>query len=156
MALSDTYIDLPRETVWQALADGRRYAEWVVGTREICSVDAGWPRVGSRLHFIVGYGPLKLSDRTVVRVSEAPERLELEVKAGPFGTVRVAIRLIEWGEGTVVILDEHPLRGVGAGLHGPPSEIFLQLRNRLMLRNLTTVSHEVARQAPRPTPELSA
>ncbi|MDX6739155.1 SRPBCC family protein [Actinocorallia sp. A-T 12471] len=141
MAVRDVYIDAPRESVWRTLADGMTYAEWVVGTREVRSVDPAWPDVGAELHFTVGFGPLALHDRTVVRVCRPFERLELEISAGLLGTVRAAIQLIEWGKGTVVVLDEHPLRGVSAGLHGPPTELILHLRNRLVLRKLTEVVH---------------
>jgi uncharacterized protein YndB with AHSA1/START domain len=140
MAVRQTFIALPPEAVWETLADGRRYAEWVVGTREVQAANVRWPRVGAEIHFVFGYGPLKLHDRTVVRVCEPPQRLELEVHAGPFGTARVAIRLIAWGEGTVLILDEHPLRGLSAGLHGPHIEMLLHLRNRLMLRKLARLA----------------
>jgi uncharacterized protein YndB with AHSA1/START domain len=140
MAVRPIFIALPRETVWATLADGRRYAEWVVGTREVRAADQSWPQVGAAIHFVFGYGPLKLHDHTVVRVCEPPRRLELEVHAGPFGTARAAFELIAWGEGTVVILDEHPLRGLGAGLHGPHVEVFLHLRNRLTLRNLARLA----------------
>src|SRR4051794_22167187 len=153
MAILRTFIDLPRSSVWETLSDGRKYAEWVVGTRDIRSVDADWPAVGSELHFVVGYGPLKLNDRTVVRVCEEPRRLELEIKAGPFGAIRVAIELIPWGEGTLVILDEHPLKGLSAGLHGPHTEALLFIRNRVMLRNLAGVTEKVHRETRQKTSE---
>src|SRR5690242_21505764 len=119
MAILHTYIDLPRTKVWETLADGERYAEWVVGTRDILAVDDHWPAPGAALRYVVGFGPFRLEDRTVVRVREEPGILELEIKAGPFGAIRVAIELREWGEGTLPILDEHPLKGISAGLHGP-------------------------------------
>jgi len=153
MAILRTFIDLPRSSVWEALSDGRKYAEWVVGTRDIRAVDADWPAVGSELHFVVGYGPLKLNDRTVVRVCEEPGRLELEVKAGPFGAIRVAIELIPWGEGTLVTLDEHPLKGLSSGLKGPPSDPLLFIRNRVMLRNLAGVTEKVHRENRQKTTE---
>ncbi|MGK5550657.1 SRPBCC family protein [Actinomadura kijaniata] len=142
MAVRQAFIAAPPKDVWAALADGGRYADWVVGTRAILHEDPGWPAVGSRIEFEAGIGPLTLRDQTVVRVCEPPERLEMEIKAGVFGAVRVAFQLIEWGEGTVVIVDEHPLRGLAGGLHGPPGELVLHLRNRLMLRNLRHVVHD--------------
>ncbi|ROO88667.1 polyketide cyclase/dehydrase/lipid transport protein [Actinocorallia herbida] len=144
MAVRDVYIEVPRERVWRVLATGTAYAEWVVGTREVRSVDPAWPAVGAELHFTAGYGPWALHDRTVVRVSRPPERLELEIHAGRFGTIRAALQLIEWGAGTVVVLDEHPLRGIGATLHSPTTELFLNLRNRLALDNLAKVALRAA------------
>ncbi|MCD0451588.1 SRPBCC family protein [Actinocorallia sp. API 0066] len=149
MAVREVFIDQPPDIVWGVLSDGKKYAEWVVGTRKVQEVDPGWPAPGASLQYVARYGPFGLSDRTVVRICAPPERLEMEIKAGPFGSVRVAIRLIPWGTGTVVILDEHPLRGISAGLHGPLSELVLHVRNRLMLRELAhTVERSAARQRP--------
>ncbi|MFG2005580.1 SRPBCC family protein [Spirillospora sp. NPDC048911] len=142
MAVRHSYFAAPREAVWAALADGARYADWVVGTQEILREDPAWPAVGSQIEFSVGWGPLKYRNRTVVRICEPLDRLELEIKVGLLGTVRVAFQLLEWGEGTVAIVDEHPLRGISAGLHGPPGDMILHLRNRLMLRNLTALVQE--------------
>jgi uncharacterized protein YndB with AHSA1/START domain len=146
MALRRRYLAAPREAVWAALSDGSRYAEWVAGTREIRRTDPRWPKVGAEIEFVAGYGPLVLNDHTTVRVCQPPERLELEVRAGSLGTVRVAFHLTEWGVGTLVTLDEHPLRGVSAGLHGPPAEWVTHLRNRLVLRRLSELAREKARE----------
>lgn len=150
MAVLHTFVDIPRESVWEALEDGRRYAEWVVGTRDIVSVDPSWPAVGAELEFVVGYGPFRFQDRTVVRLCEPGSRLELEIKAGRFGAIRVAFELKDWGAGTLVICDEHPLKGLSTGLEGPPTDVLLFFRNRVMLRNLAGVAEKV-RQAERST-----
>ncbi|GAB2864742.1 SRPBCC family protein [Actinocorallia aurea] len=143
MAVRDIYIEAPREDVWRVLANGMAYAEWVVGTREVRSVDPAWPAVGAELQFTAGYGPWRLHDRTVVRVSRPPDRLELEIHARRFGTIRAAVQLIEWGTGTVVVLDEHPLRGLSAAFHSPTTELVLHLRNRVVLGNLSRVARRV-------------
>ncbi|MQY06779.1 SRPBCC family protein [Actinomadura macrotermitis] len=145
MAVRHHFIDAPPDAVWAALADGSRYADWVVGTKRILREDPQWPQVGAEIRFEFGAGPLTFSDRTVVRVCEPPERLELEIKARIFGTVRMAFSLTAWGEGTLVIADEHPLTGLGTGLQGPPAELVLNLRNRLMLRNLDAVVQDKRR-----------
>jgi hypothetical protein len=43
--------------------------------------------------------------------------LGLEADGGPLGTARIVLDLSEWGEDTVVVLDEHPLRGPGYQPH---------------------------------------
>ncbi|MEV4614951.1 SRPBCC family protein [Kitasatospora sp. NPDC049258] len=136
MAQRQQLVERPPQDVWDVLADGRRYAQWVVGTQEILDADAHWPQVGARLVFRAGIGPFNFRDSCVVRICEPGRRLELEAKADPFGTARIAITLIPWAEHTLVILDEHPLRGPGARLEGPASELVLHLRNRRMLANL--------------------
>lgn len=133
--------------VWQVLANGESYAQWVVGTQEILEVDPAWPAVGAALRFRAGIGPLHFEDSCVVRICEPERRLELEAIAEPFGTARIAFTLIPWSTHTLVILDEHPLRGPGALLQGPPSELILHLRNRRILGNLarTAVEHRETR-----------
>lgn len=134
--MRNVLVEASPEKVWESLADGHSYAEWVVGTRAIRDVDPHWPAEGSWLHYTVGAGPLRAEDVTIVRMSRPPERLELEANASPIGTARISIELIPWGDACVVVIDEHPLRGPGPLLHNPLSETLFTLRNRLMLRRL--------------------
>jgi uncharacterized protein YndB with AHSA1/START domain len=140
MAARQQLVKCPPHQVWQVLADGSSYAQWVVGTQEILHVDPAWPAVGAALRFQLGLGPLHFQDSCVVRICEPERRLELEARAQPFGTARIAFTLIPWAADTLVILDEHPLLGPGARLQGPPSEFILHLRNRRMLGNLARVA----------------
>lgn len=128
--------------VWSVLADGYAYAHWVVGTTQIREVDSAWPETGSSIYYTVGRGRFRFDDRSTVRLLEPERRIELEANAPPLGSARVAIGLIPWGDGeTVIILDEHPLRGRGAQLHSGVVELLLHLRNRRMLNNLARVVH---------------
>ncbi len=134
----------PRQ-VWAVLADGWRYADWVLGTRAIRAVDVEWPARGSCLHYTVGYGPLAYRNRTTVAAC-VPERvLELEVHAGPAGTARVGLRLTPERDGTLVMLEEHPLRGPVAWLHTPLANLPYALRGHLMLRDLARLAEEPGR-----------
>lgn len=139
MAIRNAVVEAPPEDVWAVLADGWAYQEWVVGTQRIRSVDPSWPAAGATIEFTAGVGPLTVEDTTVVRISEPPDRLELEAHADPLGTARVAIRLIRWGEGCLIVLDEHPLRGPGLRGHFWLTEAVLSLRHRRMLRNLVAL-----------------
>lgn len=136
MAIRQVLVDASPERVWAVLADGWSYEAWVVGTRKIRSVDPDWPALGSALDYTAGFPPFQVEDRTVVRRVDPGHRLELEVQAPPLGSARVAIELIPWGDATVVVLDEHPLRGLGARLHTAPVEFLMHQRNRRMLANL--------------------
>jgi uncharacterized protein YndB with AHSA1/START domain len=129
-------VERPPAQVWDVLADGYAYADWVIGTREIRAVDDGWPAVGTSLHYTVGWGPLALRGRTTVRQVEKGRRLGLEADAGPLGSARIVIDLDEWGDGTVVVLDEHPLRGPAYWLHSAVSETVLLVRGRPMVNQL--------------------
>jgi hypothetical protein len=122
--------------VWDVLADGHRYAEWVVGTSESHPVRGQWPRTGAAIRYQVRLGPVRLDNETVVRSCEEGSRLELEAHAGVLGTARIAIELRPWGENCLVIVDEHPLRGAGGRFHNVGFEALIQLRHRTMLARL--------------------
>ncbi|GAA2417110.1 SRPBCC family protein [Streptomyces glaucosporus] len=125
--------------MWGVLADADQYQKWVVGTRSTHEAEGDWPGVGASLRYEIGMGPLTVQGHTVVRVCEPPDRLELEASAGRLGTARIAVRLTPWGEGTLITMDEHPLRGTVARLHTAPVDVALQLRHRLMLTRLRNV-----------------
>jgi carbon monoxide dehydrogenase subunit G len=136
MAVVNVLVRRPPEDVWRVLADGYSYAQWVPGTREIRAVDDGWPRVSTSLHYTVGVGPFRLRGATTVRRAEPGRQLGLEADGGPLGTARISIDLLDWGEDTVVVLDEHPLRGPGYRWHNALSDAFLLLRGRPMVHRL--------------------
>jgi carbon monoxide dehydrogenase subunit G len=136
MATVNVLVRRPPEQVWDVLADGSCYADWVVGTKEIRAVDDGWPAVGTSIHYTVGVGPLELRGRTTVRVAEEHRRLGLEADAGLIGTARIVIDLVPWGDETVVELDESPLRGPAYQLHTMVSDALLLVRGRPMVANL--------------------
>jgi uncharacterized protein YndB with AHSA1/START domain len=147
VAVVNVLVQRPPEQVWAVLADGSSYAEWVVGTREIRGVDEDWPALGSAIQYAVGVGPVRLEGSTTVRSVEPGRRLGLEADGRPFGTARILIELFPWGEDTVVVLDEHPLRGPGYHLHNTLSDAVLLLRGRPMIRNLARL---VEKRNPRP------
>jgi hypothetical protein len=143
MAVLNVLVDRSSREVWDVLADGRSYAEWVLGTRNIRDVDPDWPGQGAEIRYAVGIGRWTFEDITTVRLAEPGRRLELEAHAGRLGTARVSIVLLPWGESqTVVILDEHPLSGPGARWHSIMVEALLRLRNERMLRSLTRVVYQ--------------
>ncbi|HEY1634374.1 MAG TPA: SRPBCC family protein [Acidimicrobiales bacterium] len=136
MAVRNVLIPHEPDAVWSVLADGYSYAEWVVGTKEIHSVDQYWPEVGSSLRFTAGLGRLSITDFTTSRLCVPGDRLELEARALPYGSVRISIEILPWGGESVVIIDEHPLRGPTPLLENPLVEFGLTIRNRQMLRKL--------------------
>jgi uncharacterized protein YndB with AHSA1/START domain len=150
VALRNVVVKAPPEEVWSVLADGRSYSEWVVGTQEIVEVDPEWPRPGNSIHFRAGAGPLSLRDHTVSRVCEPPHLLQLEAYAHPIGSVRISIEVVSWGSDSLVILDEHPLRGPGLLLENPLVEGILTLRNRRMVRLLARLVEERSRSRSNP------
>lgn len=125
----------PRQ-VFDVLRDGRSYAVWVVGTRAIRAVDPGWPAPGTRIHYTVGYGPLRKDDVTSALAYEPDVRLELEAHAWPAGTAGIVLTAEPVGEGTRVRIDEAPRRGPARLLHNPVAAAAIRLRNVETLRRL--------------------
>ena len=142
MASVNVLVRRTPEQVWDVLSDGRAYAAWVLGTREIRAVDDGWPAVGSSIHYTVGWGPLALRGRTTVRAADPGRVLGLEADAGLLGTARIVLELSTWGEGTVVVLDEHPLTGTGSWLHNPVTDVVSLVRQEPMMRKLARLVEE--------------
>jgi hypothetical protein len=142
--------------VWDVLADGHRYAEWVVGTSSSEPVRGQWPHKDAAIRFQVRLGPLRLVNETVVRRCEEGVSLELEAHAGVLGTARIAIELRPWGEQCLVIVDEHPLQGAGGRLHNVGFDALIQLRHRTMLARLARLSENPARDASHPVTVPSA
>jgi uncharacterized protein YndB with AHSA1/START domain len=130
--------------VWAALSDGFTYSRWVVGTRMIRDVDAGWPAPGSKLHYRIGHGPLRHDGHTEVLSVDPGRRLELEAHAWPVGSARIELTLSAVGDGCQVQIVEHPKRGAAAWLHNPLGDGLLRLRNVETLRRLEQVAVERA------------
>ncbi|WP_392958282.1 SRPBCC family protein [Streptomyces sp. LN245] len=136
MAVRHRLIRKSPQDVWEVLSDVQRYGDWVVGPSRAEPDEGRWPELGAALRYEIRIGPLTLRNRTVVRRSEPAAVLELEADSGPLGTARIAMELRPWGEHTLIILDEHPLRGAGGALHNGLLEVAQQIRNRAMLGRL--------------------
>ncbi|MFF5933730.1 SRPBCC family protein [Streptomyces sp. NPDC012508] len=139
MAVRHQLIHRPPHAVWAVLADPTRYGEWVVGPSESTPLDQSWPEVGSRLRYTVRLGPWSTDGTTTVRHTVSGRELELEAAFKALGTARIFLQLRPWGEETLVVCDEHPLRGLGGTLHNSVSEAAVQLRHRGMLARLARV-----------------
>ncbi|MGW7331980.1 SRPBCC family protein [Streptomyces sp. NPDC054840] len=142
MAVRHQLIRRSPPAVWAVLADPTLYGEWVVGPSGSTPLDPTWPAVGSRLRYTVRLGPWSAEGTTTVRHQETGKELELEASFKALGTARIFLQLRPWGEETLVVCDEHPLRGLGGTLHNPVSEAALQLRHRGMLARLARVVEE--------------
>ncbi|WP_418960833.1 SRPBCC family protein [Streptomyces tritici] len=123
------------QDVWSVLSDGRSYSRWVVGAHDSVQKDPEWPAEGSELAYSLKAGPWTYRGRTVSRLCEPVRRLELEAMSG-LGSARIAFRVEPWGDETLVVVDEHPLRGPAARWHNAVLDAFLRLRHRGMLARL--------------------
>ena len=99
MAIVEKVIDAPPQQVFDVLADGWTYSDWVVGTAHVRDVDDAWPRVGSQLHHKAGPWPFSLQDASTVLVCEPPHRLVLRAGLWPAGEAIVVFTLHPVGDG---------------------------------------------------------
>ncbi|MFI7607211.1 SRPBCC family protein [Micromonospora sp. NPDC049366] len=136
-------IDAPPQQVFDVLADGWTYSDWVVGTAHVRDVDDEWPKVGSQLHHRAGPWPLSLQDASTVLLCEPPHRLVLRAGLWPAGEAIVTFTLdpVDGNpNATRVRIGEDfaagPLRWVRTKLN----DLVLHLRNRETLARLSDIA----------------
>lgn len=130
----------PRE-VWDVLADGWSYANWVVGASRIRNVDATWPAVGSKIHHSVGLWPVLLDDHTEVVEETTGRELVLHARAWPFGQaeIRVSVEPTPSG-GCRMTMSEHVVGGPLTILPTFLQEQMVLPRNRECLTRLALIA----------------
>jgi uncharacterized protein YndB with AHSA1/START domain len=136
MAVSSVRVDAPTERVWSALTTPETYPRWLAGAKRIRHVEQTWPEQGSSFHHTVGVGPLTVKDTTTVKEIDPPRRLVLKVRARPVGEGMVTFVVAPEGDGTIITVEEHPLRTAVDFLTRPVLEASIRLRNDKSLRNL--------------------
>ena len=100
-----------RQQVWNVIADGWTYSQWVVGNTRMRAVDPRWPAPGAVIHHTIGIWPVVLDDETEVESSTPLEELVLLAKGRPFGGARITLRLSDSGAGCRVEMAEVPVGG---------------------------------------------
>jgi hypothetical protein len=102
---TELHLDATPAAVFDVLADGVRYADWVVGAKRIRRIEGDFPAPGSVLHNVVGPPLVSVPGSTTVVESAPPRHLLLEARVGPF-TARVRFELVPDLPGTLVAMDE--------------------------------------------------
>jgi hypothetical protein len=136
-----------RQQVWDVVADGWTYSQWVVGNTRMRAVDPGWPAPGSKIHHTVGVWPLVFNDETEVESSTPLELLILLAKGRPLGGARIVLRLFDIQDGCRIEMAEVP---VGAPLNLVPRRLALAAaypRNRECLARLAALAERRTRPA---------
>ena len=136
MAVNEIEIAASPERVFDVLADGHSYAEWVVGAKEIRAADPAFPEPGTRFHHSIGVGPLTIKDSTRVVELERPTRLVLEAHLGLLGGMLITLDLREHGGGTQVLMTESASAGIPARVLHRLGDVVLRGRNFLSLERL--------------------
>lgn len=140
MGRNSTWVDAPPERVFEVLADPFTYEDWVVGTTKIRHADDAWPAKGARLHHTVGIPPLGTRDHTEVVAVKAPERLELDTLARPFGRAKVELSLEPEGLGTRLTIVEDPTGWTAPLRLSPAVHLLIRFRNAETLRRLKAIA----------------
>jgi uncharacterized protein YndB with AHSA1/START domain len=152
MAVRQRLVEASPEEVWDVLADASGYGEWVVGTSSTRPMEGDWPGVGAQIEYRIPMGRWSAAGRTTVRFCERPHHLELEADSGRLGTARIALEIRPWGEETLIVFEEHPLRGPGGLLHNAAVDAVAQIRNRSMLSRLAKLVEKRRTAGGRPAP----
>ncbi|MBN3459578.1 SRPBCC family protein [Mycobacterium sp. DSM 3803] len=128
-----------RKQVWDVVANGWTYSQWVVGNTRMRAVAPNWPAPGSKIHHTIGVWPVVVNDETVVESCTPLEELVLLAKVRPFGGARITLRLTDIHNGTRVEMAEVP---VGGPLNWLPRRLSLLLvypRNRECVERLVSL-----------------
>nr|WP_091653487.1 SRPBCC family protein [Micromonospora pallida] len=141
MAIVEKVIGAPPQQVFDVLADGWTYSDWVVGTTHMRDVDDGWPGVGTRLHHRAGPWPFSLTDASRVLVCEPPHRLVIRAGLWPAGEATVVFTLDPVGpDATRVRLGEDFTAGPLRWIRNKLNDLVLKQRNKETLNRLSDIA----------------
>ncbi|WP_091227138.1 SRPBCC family protein [Microbacterium sp. 3J1] len=124
------------DDVFRVLADGWLYPGWVVGASRMRDVDESWPQPGAELHHSVGVWPALLDDTTVVEEWSPPNRMVMRARGWPIGEARVTLRVRAYDGGSMVRIDEEPVKGPATLVPSLITTPLLRWRNSETLHRL--------------------
>jgi polyketide cyclase/dehydrase/lipid transport protein len=136
-------ISAPRERVWDVIADGWTYTQWVVGNSRTRAVDPNWPEPGASIKHSVGVWPLVINDATVVESCDAPRQLVLRAHLGRLGAARITMRLHETPQGCRVEMIEVPVEGPAGVIPDRLALAAVYPRNRECLLRLAALAEQL-------------
>lgn len=129
------------ERVFAVLADPRRYAYFVVGTRRIRRFDPRWPEPGSMFHHSLGVGVTAIRDTTQSTAVDPPRRLVVQPRMRPLAVNESVFVLTHTDGQTVIEVEETAVAGPATHkVVAPIVDRLLALRNALLLRRLCKVA----------------
>ncbi|HET6877911.1 MAG TPA: SRPBCC family protein [Jatrophihabitans sp.] len=148
MATNKQRINASPHRVFEVLADGWSYSNWVVGTSHMMAVEPEWPQARSRLFHATGVWPLTLRDETVVDEVEPDRLLALTARGWPLGEATIRLELEDDGDGgCIVTMQEVPTAGSARLMHNKLVDGMLRVRNVESLRRLAGLAER--RTAPK-------
>jgi uncharacterized protein YndB with AHSA1/START domain len=140
VAIVERVIEAPPQRVFDVLADGWTYSDWVVGTTHLRDVDDTWPAVGAQLHHKAGPWPLSLEDTSTVLRCAPPHRLVLRAGLWPAGEAIVSFTLEPVDGGTRVRIAEDFAAGPLRWVRNRLNDLVLRRRNVETLRRLADIA----------------
>ena len=141
MAINSVRTVLTPDEVFEHLLNPWEYPKWLLGASDMRAVDSDWPEVGSNFHHRVGFGPLKVADRSQILELDPPRRLVLLVKATPIVQGKVTFTVEPDGTGgSLLTLEEGPAVRAG-NLLRPLLDPATHVRNQRSLRQLADLMH---------------
>lgn len=133
-------VSTSRQAVWDVLANGWTYSQWVVGNSRTRAVDANWPDPGSAIRHSVGVWPFVINDQTVVESCIPDRELVLNARVGLFGAARITMRVRDIPDGCRVEMVEVPISGPGRLVPDPVSLAAVYPRNKECLWRLEALA----------------
>lgn len=132
-----------RQQVWDVIADGWTYSQWVVGNTRMRAVDPNWPTSGSAIRHSIGVWPLAIDDETISEECVPLEKVVLLAKMGPLGAARVTLRLSDVPDGCRVEMEEEAVRPPMSLVPHTLQALGLLPRNREALRRLGALAERL-------------
>ncbi|ORW12258.1 SRPBCC family protein [Mycobacterium kyorinense] len=129
--------------VWDVLADGWTYSQWVVGNSRTRAVDSNWPEPGAAIRHSIGVWPLVIDDQTSVEKCEPLHELVLRAGLGPLGAARITMRLHEIPDGCRVEMIEVPAEGPVRVIPDPLTLVAIYPRNRECILRLAALAERL-------------
>jgi len=129
------------DEVWAVLADGWRYATWMVGVSRVRDVDPAWPGVGSRLRHAEGPWPVAIDHHTEILACDPGRRLLLKAGGWPLGATRLRI-MVNPGSthGSIIRLTQDVTDARGRLIPRPVRQRFFAARSEESLRRLAFIA----------------
>ncbi|MDP7701461.1 SRPBCC family protein [Mycobacterium sp. TY815] len=136
-------VSASRQAVWDVIANGWTYTQWVVGNSRTRAVDANWPEPGSAIKHSVGVWPLVINDKTEVESCTPGAELVLNARLGLFGAARITLRLSDIADGCRIEMIEVPVSGPARLLPDQMALAAVYPRNRECLWRLGALAERL-------------
>jgi uncharacterized protein YndB with AHSA1/START domain len=131
------------QQIWDVLANGWTYSQWVVGNSRTRAVDSTWPEPGSVIRHSIGVWPLVIDDQTEVESCAPLHELVLRAGLGRLGAARITMRLTEIADGCRVQMIEVPAEGPVRLIPDYLTLAAIHPRNRECILRLTALAERL-------------